>query len=284
MPLTDFHRKYFTVAWVVLFYLLAIYKWWQGLFLFHFDPFFFNIRFDGVSWLFMQTGLHQWLMHKQTAQIALDSLFYGMPLIYLGVFLKSKKAAQWVAIGWLFVNWIYVLVYTLYPTNSIEAHTAWLLFPILFAAVNLRTFYFLKRGLRYFFIYFFFSAGVWKLINGGAFEPAQMSGILLAQHATLLVSDPAAWQAKFIYLLIQMPVTGLIFYWIGMLMELFFAVGFFTRKLDKLLMVLFLLFLVFDFLIMRIPYFEVTPYLLTLWFSRFGLPEENKILPRHHAA
>lgn len=272
------------MAWVALFYLLAIYKWWQGLWLYQFDPFFFKIRFDGVSWLFMQTGIHEWLMHKTSPQLVFDIFFYSIPFIYLVTYLISIKVAQWVAIGWLFINWVYVLVYTLYPTNSIEAHTAWLLFPVLFAAVNLRTFYFLLRGLRYFFIYFFFSAGIWKLINGGAFEPSQMSGILLAQHATLLVSDPASWQAKFIYLLIQMPLTGFILYWIGMLIELFFGVGFFSRRFDKLLIVIFLLFLVFDYLIMRIPYFEVIPFILTLWYSKYGLPDKQDSLPRHQPA
>jgi hypothetical protein len=288
MPLTEKHRLRFTIAWVALFYLLAAYKWWQGMWLYQFDPFFFKIRFDGISWLLMQTGFHQWMMHKPLAQIIFDIAFYGMPLVYLIVYgFKKQRAAQQVAVAWCIINWIYVLLYTLYPTNSIEAHTPWLLFPILFAAVNLRSFYFLLRGLRYFFVFFFFSAGVWKLVNGGAFEPAQMSGILLAQHATFLVSDPMHWQSRFIYMLIEMPIAGFLLYWAATLIELFFVVGFFSRRFDKLLIVLFVLFLMFDYLVMRIPYFEVSPYLLTLLYSPYGLPEEDDkegALSRNHSS
>lgn len=276
MSLTEKHRQKFTLFFILLFYVLAAYKWWQGMWMYQFNPFFFRLKFDGVSWIFMQTGLHIQLMRSSTMQVVFDMMFYCLPGLYGFVYFLCKR--KWLpifAVVWGIFNWIYVLAYTQFPTNSIEAHTAWLFFPILLGAKNLKSFYLLMHGLRYFFIYFFFSAGIWKLVNGGAFEIGQMSGILLDQHATFLVSDPQHWHVRFLYWLIEMPLTGFLLYWFAIIIELFFGIGFFSRRYDKVLIVFFVLFLAFDYLVMRIPYFEVSPYLLTLFFSRFGAPEKD---------
>lgn len=276
MPLTALHRIKFTGWWVAIFYVLAAAKWWQGIWLYQFDPFMFSTRFDGTTWLFMQTGLHLLVLQNNWAAMVLDGLFYGFPLLYFLVFLKKPATASKLAWVWLIVNWIYVQCYTLFPINSIEAHIPWLLFPLLFCTYSLRSFYFVLQGLRYFFLYFFLSAGIWKLVNGGAFEPTQMSAILMDQHKDFLITSPGYWQSRLIYLLISMPLTAFFLYWMGIIIELTFAIGFFTRRYDRLLIVLFLLFLVFDWLVMRIPYFEVTPFLLTFLYSHFGLPATRK--------
>jgi hypothetical protein len=276
MSLTENQRRNFIIIFMLLFYLLAAYKWWQGMWLYQFNPFFFRLKFDGISWIFMQTGLHIWLMKKLWVQLVFDAIFYGIPACYAVLyFLNKQKLLPIFALFWFIFNWIYVLAYTQFATNSIEAHTGWLLFPILFGAKSLRSFYLLMHGLRYFFIFFFFSAGVWKLVNGGAFEIGQMSGILLDQHATFLVSDPAHWHAHLLYWLIEMPVTGFLLYWVAIFIELSFGIGFFSRRFDKVLILFFILFLGFDYLVMRIPYFEVSPYLITLLFSRYGLPKKG---------
>src|SRR5436190_17577130 len=138
------------------------YKWMNGLFLYQIEPAFFYTRQDLITWLFMQTGVHQWLLNNARGWILFDALFYSMPLLYLVIYNYAKKFSSIVAIAMLLVNWCYVQCYTLYPSNSIEAHIAWLLFPIAFIPQNKKTFQLLLEGLRYFFLYFFVSAGVWK--------------------------------------------------------------------------------------------------------------------------
>jgi hypothetical protein len=275
MPLTAKHRKNFTYWFIAIFYLLAMAKWLQGQWLFQVDPFMFTARFDGTTWLLMITGFHLWALKFAWVNYMWDVLFYGFPVIYAFVFLRNNQLAAKLSWIWLVINWLYVQVYTLYPTNSIEGHTAWLFFPLLFATQSLRSFYLVMHGLRYFFLFFFFSAGVWKLAQGGAFDPVQMSAILMEQHKDFLISSPGYWQSKLIYFLIEMPLISFSLYWIGILVELSFIVGFFTRRYDRLLIALFMLFLLFDYLVMRIPYFEVLPYLLTLLYSHFGLPENE---------
>ncbi len=270
--MTATHRRMFFWAFLLFFYGLAWYKWQEGQWFYQIDPTIFFPRFDGISWLFMQTGFHKALIEYPFLRILMDVLFYGFPLGFGVAAWTWPENTRFLAWVWLLVNWVYVQFYCLFPTNSIEAHIVWLLFPLLFAMRSLSNYYFVLQGLRYYFLYFFFSAAIWKLVAGGAFEPLQMSGILLEQHKEWLLYAGDEWQARLIIFLIEWPVAGLLLYWLALLAELSFGLGFITRKYDKMLIVFFTGFLFFDYLIMRIPYFEVSPFLLTLWFSRHEPP------------
>jgi len=216
----------------------------------------------------MQTGMHQWLLYNSFGQISFDIAFYTMPLLYLVIYKYKPKLSAVTALVMLLVNFCYVQCYTLYPSNSIEGHIAWLLFPIVFIPQNKRTSMLLFEGLRYFFLFYFASAGIWKLAQGGAFSISQMSGVLLYQHNQLLTSSSGYWQAGLILYFIENQHLSYFLYISATLLELCFSIGFFTKKYDRLLVFAFLLFILMDILIMRMPYFEVFPLLLTLWFSK----------------
>lgn len=216
----------------------------------------------------MQSGIHRGLLNNRGGWILFDILFYSTPLLYLGTYKYVSKLASAVAVIMLLVNWFYVQCYTLYPSNSIEGHIAWLFFPIVFIPEDKKTFILLFDGLRYFFLFFFVSATVWKVAQGGLFSISQMSGILLYQHKELLTSSPGYWQSNFLLWLIQRPQLSYLLYLFAALLELSFIIGFFTRKYDRLLLVLLVIFLVMDHLIMRITYYEIAPLALTLMFSK----------------
>jgi len=213
----------------------------------------------------MQTGLHQWLLNNTGGCLLFDVLFYTAPAVYFLHYRNNRQTAYISAVYMLLVNWLYVQCYSLYATNSIEGHTAWLLFPLVFMPKKEDTFEVLFNGLRYFFLFFFASAGLWKLRQGGVFNLSEMAGILLYQHKQLLVTSPGYWQTNFIWWLVQHAKISFLLYLSATIIELIFIVGFFTKKFDKVLLLLFLVFLVTDYFVMRIPYFEVTPLLLTLY-------------------
>jgi len=273
MPITELHRNRFILAFVGIFYLLAIYKLLHGLWLFQVEPFYFLNRFDGTTWLLMQTGVHQWIINHPYSWLMMDLLFYGFPLLWWLVQRKHRLAGAVLAVVWLGINWIYLQCYTLYPTNSIESYTAWLLMPLLFCAIRLRSFYYLLHAGRYFFLFFFASAATWKFRQAGVFNIDQMSGVLLMQHKEYLVSAPDSWFSQLVYYIIQHPAIGYFLYLAATVLELVFVIGFFTRKYDKWLIVGFILFLIMDHLLMRIPYYETLPWVLTLLFSSYKEPE-----------
>ena len=130
-------------AYVVLFYVLALFKWSTGMWLYQHDPFIFRTRFDGVTWLFMQTGLHQFLLQQKGGYMLMDIFFYSMPLLYYRVYKKIPRYMTVAGLVMLVVIWFYVQIYTLYPTNSLEGHVAWLLMPVLFMMKDLKSFYYI---------------------------------------------------------------------------------------------------------------------------------------------
>ena len=272
MPITQQHRDRFILAFVGIFYLLAIYKLFNGLWLFQVEPFYFLNRFDGTTWLLMQTGIHQWIIDHPYSWLMIDILFYAFPLVWWILQRKQQVAGVILAFSWLIINWLYVQCYTLYPTNSIESYTAWLLMPILFCTPKLKSFYYLLHAGRYFFLFFFASAAIWKFRQAGIFNLDQMSDVLLVQHKEYLVSSPDNWFSHLVYFLVQHPVLGYLLYLLGTLLELVFVIGFFTCKYDRWLIAGFILFLIMDHLLMRIPYYETLPWVLTLYFSKYKEP------------
>lgn len=275
MQLSALHRKNLVRGYCLLFYLLMLYKIWNGFLLVQLKPSIFNLRYDLFSWILMNTGIHQWLINNEMGWILFDVIFYALPLIYWMAHHKSIRIASWIAFIMLPVNYIYVSCYTLYPANSIESFIPWLFFPVLLITTSLRGFYFVLHGLRYFFLFFFASAGIWKILQGAVFNTEQMSGVLLFQHKELLTGS-VNWAAQFINWLIQHPLVGYCLYLFATILELTFFVGFFTKKYDRYLIGAFLLFLIADVLVMRIPYWEVTPFLLTLIYSNLKLSNASE--------
>lgn len=259
------------VYYVIIFYTLFFYKLFNGLLLCQMQPILLFARDDIFSWLFMQTGLPKWLILHPQYFIAFDTAFYLVPLLFLFTVIRSRKSMPIAALVMLLVNWIYIQCYTLYPTNSVTLYIAWLIFPVVFLVRSESVFYLLLQGLRYFFLYFFFSAGIWKIVNGGVFNPLQMSGILLDQHKEMLAGTTHWWMQSLIACLIKHTTISFILYMLVTCMELLFGAGFFTRKYDHLLAIVYLLFLLADHLIMRIPYYETLPFLLTFYLREVNV-------------
>jgi len=265
------------VGYTIIFYVLMVYKYFNGMFLFQMHPSFFYTREDLFTWIFMLTGFHKWLLNNQLGCIIMDILFYAAPIIFYLVYrqlIKNQKSnlnhfniISLVAVVMLSINVVYIQCYTMYPTNSIEAHIAWMLFPIVFVAKDINVFKLLTDGIRYFLLFFLMSAGIWKIAQGGIFNTHQMSNILLVQHKEILVITPQHWYAQFIQFLINTRKLSYALYLAGTIFELSCIIGFFTKKYDIFIVLGWLFFLCFDHFIMRIPYYEISALLLPFIIS-----------------
>lgn len=266
------HKKFILQAYITIFYVLMVYKFFMGMFLYQFTPVYFFANDNIINWILINTGFLQIVGANKMVAIALDALYYTAPLLLYALY-RFKKIAFIVAMYMLLVNWLYVHVYTSFITNSIEAHTAWLLFPVLFLT-NDKKWIITEEALRYFFLFFFASAGIWKIIQGGIFNTHQMSNILFTQHKELLLLTPNSWYATCVQWLIQHNLISYSLYAVATVAELVFIVGFFTKKFDTYLIGIFILFLIFDHFLMRIPYYDVFPYLILLlpkptWYKTY---------------
>jgi hypothetical protein len=268
------HRNKLMQWYAIGFTAIISYRWWHNMLLYQMDPQFFVNRMDMTTWLLMSTGLHKAFLQHRWLLGAMDVLLLLLPVSY---FRLQQKGHRWqYALGWtiLLFNFVYFQIYTLYPTTSIEGYIGLMAMPLLFTCRSNQRFFFTYHFLRFLFLYFFASAGFWKLKAGGFFNLEQMSATLLNHHAAYMVTSPDAWLTKLYTWLASNKTIAWGLYAAATVFELSFLIGFFTRRFDKILLILFVIFLCMDWLIMRIPYFEMGIMLLTLWWSHL-LPEKT---------
>lgn len=261
-------QKQVVLLYLLITILLAGDRYMNGMLLTQVQPAFFVTPMNVTTWGIMYTGIHQLFIESKAACIVADILLVLLPLIYVLLFLAGKAKAV-VICGWsiLIFNWVYAQCYVIYPSNSIEGHIGWMLFPVVLVCRGLISFSFALHFIRYFFLFFFVSAAIWKIRNGGIFNIDEMSGILLYQHTPFLVTSPASFLTGMYYWLILHPVIGYSLYLAAAIIELFFIAGFFTLRIDRVLLVFFFVFLIADIMVMRIKYFEVLYLAIPFFFS-----------------
>lgn len=267
------HKKQF--AWFYLLCLFANFAWlfYNNLLLYQVSPLLFINRLDITRNVIMLSGIQQLLVSNHWLCILFDMLFLLLPaLLSLAIFAKRKEVVI-ISLAASFVALIYGVYITGFSYLSIEMYIPWMLMPLVFCNKTDKGFYFSLHTLRIIFLLIFFSAGLWKLRAGGVFNAEQMSGILLEQHKQMLVSDTSTLFTDFIKWLIVHPKISYLLYLVGLIAELLFVIGFFTRRYDRVLCIAFIGFLISDLLLMQINYFNWLVFAGLLFFSKFKLSE-----------
>ncbi|MDI9364806.1 MAG: hypothetical protein QM541_07635 [Flavobacterium sp.] len=260
------HKNIIIKWYCLLFYALLLFKFFNSKLLFQIQPAFFTVKLDIVTYLLLLLNPHGVVLNNPTVWLVLDVCFYSMPLVY---FLTNKFKQEFVtvaAIIMLVINLLYIQLYILYSLDSIEMQIAWLLFPVIFLTKKESSFYLLANGLRYYFLFLFTSAAVWKFTQHGLFNVQQLSNILLIQHKEILTANVTVYQ-NFMYWLTHHSNISYSLYVAATLLELMFIIGFFTKKYDWLLAIATITFIVLDYLIMRIIYIDWLPFLLLLFYK-----------------
>jgi hypothetical protein len=234
------------------------------------QPVFFLNKLDLTRNVLMMTGLHQAILHNSTLCTAFDLAFLVCPIALAWSVIAEKKIQPGLAIFTSLFSLVYFMLLSQVSYLCIEGFIGGILVPLIFCARSVKVFYYYLHCIRIIFMLIFFSAGLWKIRTGAVFNTEQMSGILLLQHPAYLVSDSHDWFSRFIYYLVSNAAVSYALYLSATAIELLFAVGLFTRRYDKWLIGLFCLFVIFDYFLMRINYFNWMVFTGCLYFSRYG--------------
>jgi hypothetical protein len=240
-----------------------------------FQPVFFTNRLDFSLNLLVLTDLPALVIRNSFVSFFLDTLYFLLPALLVLLCLINNKFQYFIALLNSIFNFIYALLISSLSAYSIEGFVGWILLPLIFTFKTDKGFYYALSSVRYVFLLIFFSAGVWKIRAGGIFNVEQMSGILIAQHAAYITGYTEDWFTKAIEYLISHSKVSYTFYLTAAIAELVFLIGFFTKKYDKFLIIIFLLFVLFNFIIMRINYFSWVAFLGCLWFSKYDEPRKH---------
>ncbi|MEX1203281.1 MAG: hypothetical protein WEA59_08565 [Ferruginibacter sp.] len=239
------------------------------------QPVFFLNKLDITGNIWMSAGLQQLIIQSSGVRCTLDLLYFSLPFVMYVAVVREGKMQLWLAIFTAIGSMMYCYLLSTMSLVSIEVFIAWMIFPFIFAGSHLQGFYFRLHMVRYLFILFFFSTALWKLRAGGLFNVEQFSAILLKQHLPVLVSAPNNWFSQFIQWLIDHRNASYLLYFIATMIEFVFVLGFFTKKYDRILAVLFVCFLIFNYWLMEINYFSWLPFLGCLYFSRYSLSSSS---------
>lgn len=268
MHLNNDHRKRLVAFYFICFAVYYACYFFNGNLLHEFNPVFFHNRLDLTSNIVWFTNIQSAVLHNALVCHLMDGLFIALPfLMFLSVYC-NLRAQYLLAVVTSLYNLFYAVVLSSVSLLSIEGFTGWMLLPLMFAFKGERSFYFAMHCMRYFFIIVFVSAGLWKIRAGGIFNQEQMSAILVQQHAAYLVSQPQGWFGKMIAFLINHGTISYTIYLLATIGELIFITGFFTKKFDRYLIIIFSLFVILDYFLMQINYFSWLAFMGCFFYSR----------------
>lgn len=208
--------------------------------------------------LFIKTGIPVLILSSHTISVLFDLCLFGLPVLFL--FTQRNVFA----VVFTSVAVIYFLVFNMVTAHFYHGFFAVIIISVPFWSKNEIRFKLLWEGARYYLLYVFASAALWKILRGSVFYQQQLSNILKHQQLDLLLQQPQSYLAHWVQYLITHPeITHLVLV-ANVVVQLCFLVGFFTKKFDSLLFVLSIIFCAANYFVMGITSTELLVLNLTL--------------------
>ncbi len=212
------------------------------------------ILIDLIFSAFSNTLIHQ--LQSPVLKFAfLDPTFWIMHLLHIPELISSNLYIAWFwdivlfasCIGviifpqkkWLIAVFIvfYFVYYIIF--NSYGVHHTHSLVPFLIAPVpflfSKKSFSFAWQALRYFLLFSYSAAFLWKFFRFSWLQSNQGILILKKNLAPYLYFNPHTFLADVYFWFLKNPFLVEAFFFTGFVLEGFFIIGFFTRKYDKAL-------------------------------------------------
>lgn len=207
---------------------------------------------------YLSSGIPQFI----TSSTVISALFDVSLLVFTIGFLMSFNRLFIVLFTLVLLN--YILTYNLVTGHHYHG---------LFGTVIMTLPFWFKKGqkfnlawdlTRYYFLYVLASAALWKVMRGSAFYHLQLSDIIKSQQLNLLLQTPESFKARIAEYLISHPVFSHSILLTDVALQGSFFIGFFTKKFDRALLALAVLFCFANYYVMGIVSFEILIMALTL--------------------
>lgn len=228
----------------------------------------FHFNRDLLELGLIGTGLPRYMiLHPWTYGVADGGSFLLPALIVVHFILRRRFSFL---LGVIFTCWllIYFLLMNIFWEGRPEPYIIYFLLSFAFMTSRDDRLNDVLLCTRWYFLYFFSTAALWKILRGAVFNLREMSNIILTQHSGLLTGPCSGLRCRFYVFLIDHPVISWLFYLAAVLVEAAFLVGFFTRRWDRWLAGLAILFVIADYWMMGLPYWQVLVGLYPLLASR----------------
>ncbi len=213
---------------------------------------------DNTFWLVLFLGVPQFLAKNFTISFLFDASLFIIPCLCI-IYKKSRTFP----LIFFILNLLYFI-----SISSFQAHHAHNLNGVLMLSILFcfkpNTFVLLFYFLRYYTLFVLVSAACWKIFRGSIFHLEHMSNTFFAIHINSLSNHPTSTYSIFIKYLIDHPTISQTIFILGTLIQTSFLIGFFTKKYDHILMILFCCFFIGDYLFNGLPFIEFYVFLIPL--------------------
>lgn len=206
-------------------------------------------------WLLLISTIPQTIIASSIWALVVDISLFTLAII---AFVFPQKRS--INILFSVVLTLYVLIFSLYNAHFNHSFVG-LLFTSYLLCFSEKAFETGKDLLRYYTCFIISSAGLWKIFRGHVFNFDQFTNIIQHQFGIDLLQNSDRYHIHSYF--INNPTVAYVFFIFIVVVQISFLVGFFTKRYDKWLGVLFILFFIGDFLIMQLPFIEIYPLLLT---------------------
>jgi hypothetical protein len=188
---------------------------------------FFNIGIDPIFAFFFSLGIPQFIVAHQWLGIALDGL-----MIFIPVCIAMGYSKRILKISVFFMLLIYYCTLTGYLGHrNFQSGFVFVTLPFLFRSKESSIF--MKSILRYWILFFYFSAGLFKIMSAEFYRVDYFSQTIADQFLPYFAEQNLHWRTSLHLWILTHPGVGYFLYTAATLLETSLFLGFFTRKFDK---------------------------------------------------
>lgn len=212
-------------GWILI---ALLWRWANGAMLSQLEaPVLGNVYKDLTFWLFELLGVQQGLTGSYTI-----ALLFDCSLTLSAAVLLIRPKMVWTARLYSVLILVYFIVQTTYANHHYRPIIGLVVAGLPFTFQTLDRFNWMLQGLRYYILFVYTSAGLYKVFRGSWFNMDQMTGIIENTQLELFLAAPDGWHAQlFTWLLEHQTVSWLLFL-LATILEIVFIVGYFTRRYD----------------------------------------------------
>ncbi|MCY7290591.1 MAG: hypothetical protein LH615_00250 [Ferruginibacter sp.] len=223
---------------------------------------FIGFEQDPLLWLIYFTGLPQLILNNIYV-----SSFIDISILLLLLALILKPLNRWIAITLFILLFIFYAVFTAHLGHrNYQSGYLFILLPFFFINVKRKQIVF--EFTRYFLLFFYVSAAFFKLKSGSLFSIDHFSQALVNQFTPYFLERSNSIRIDFNLYLITHHKVASVFYVGATILEFAAIIGFFTKRFDNYLAVIFLLFHFANWFIMDIAPIGQIAFICTLFFTK----------------
>lgn len=216
-------------------FLVLLYQWYANLMISQLEgPVLLRLDLDFTYWIVHATGIGELFQSSEASAFTFDIMLTTLCLVSV---IFPKRIIFPILTGIFYL--MYCVLLNSYQCWHYHNLITLILLIIPFCFRALKTFSLLFAGLRYAVAYIYASAAIWKLFRGSVFNEGQMQWLIEHNYVDRLAVEgyELSFLENMMFQVSNHPTLSSIALILGVAMEASFLLAFFTRKFDRYLIV-----------------------------------------------